>query len=191
MQAHSNQNIQFWAHFLRGHQFPATYSDLLKVDGQAERFYYRLLGLPRGFLFNNFENVISSPKNEWMFSPGREIFDKKLQKCVPITTELLSDIPPTFTFAPRPVDAEQEVEFYVRSAGLPNHSFYWSDNVVNTGIDWKRYVQIRGDTNKEFRGRFTLTPLLPQIDGLGNYSRNGYYSMDQNDWDSLFLIKEN
>lgn len=190
----SNPNFQILVNFFRNNRFPTSAIDLLKVDGQIERAQYGLLGLPIGFLFNNFNEPISTPRDNdwicaWMPRTNRRIYDTWLNEWVPYTEELFNSIPKTCTFAPRPTDHEIEVEYFVRSAGLPKHVWIWSDGVQT--MSRAIYLFIRGNINAEYRGRYTFTPRLPQIDGLGRWERDGpndIYVIDTNDWEQLFLI---
>lgn len=164
---------------------------MLKTDGQLERAQYELMNLPLGFLFENFDGPISTPKgNAFLcaWRPDRKIFDTVLNRFVAFTSHLFEEMPATFTFCPKPANAEQEVEYYVRSAGLPKHAFIWSDNIAKTGLTWRQYCSIRGETNIHFRGRYTFTPLLPQIKNLGQVNEHGFYEMDQTEWEAIFLI---
>lgn len=177
----------------RGARLPVNIFDLLKADGQWERAQYEFLNLPRGFLFQNFNGRISTPKSnrvicEWSPTVNQKIFDVEQQKYIPFTEQLWLDIPQTATFTRRPENAEQEVEYFVRSASLPKHSFIWSDDVVNTGLSWEEFSSIRGFSNQEFRGRFTFLPYLPNIKDLGHYNKFGFYEMKDDDWDFLFRI---
>lgn len=164
-------------------------ADLIKTDGQLERAQYALLGLPLGYLFNRFDENISNPKGQQVvcsWKPGRQIYDTEKGDFVPYTETLIDNIPKTFTFAQRPENAEQEVEYYVRSVSLPKHSFYWSNSMNEAGIPFGEYAAIKGFTNKAYRGRYTLTPNLPGIKKLGHYNEFGFYVMDEEDWDLLF-----
>lgn len=173
----------------QANRFPVHLSDLLKIDGQPERAQYEFLNLPRGYLFDRFNGPISNPRGQevvCVWKPGREVFDTVLQTHVSFTEELYLNLPNTFTFTLKPEDDQQEVEYFVRAIGLPKHSFVWSNDVDRTGISCENYSAIRGDSNKAYRGRFTFTPHLPGIKELGHHDENGFYTMDEAEWEAIF-----
>lgn len=179
----------YWTDVFQANRFPVHLSDLLKIDGQPERAQYEFLNLPRGYLFDRFNGPISNPRGQevvCVWKPGREVFDTVLQTHVSFTEELYLNLPNTFTFTLKPEDDQQEVEYFVRAIGLPKHSFVWSNDVDRTGISCENYSAIRGDSNKAYRGRFTFTPHLPGIKELGHHDENGFYTMDEAEWEAIF-----
>lgn len=167
--------------------------DLLRIDGQPERSAYFLDygdDTQHSHLFQTIYEQTSVPKGnniicDWKEGRQRKIFDTVLGQFVPYTKQLWLSIPKTTTFTKRPRNAEEEVEYFVRSVGLPNHKFFWSDDVQLTGLDFNDYAAINGERNKKYRGRYTFTPELPSINRLRRPTKFGF-ELDQTDWEILF-----
>lgn len=128
-----------------------------------------------GQLFTDFNNPIAKTKGPGFSicdydSENSEIYDNVIEEWVPLTTDLYRSIPQTYTFAPQPDHVQMEMEYFIRSAGLLNHSFIWS----TISIPRENYLKIRSFTNAAFRGRYTVTPWFPQIDTLGKVE-HGFY----------------
>lgn len=163
------------------HGFPNDIRTLLNEDACEERVLYTFLA-PFGMLFDDFYGIMTAPVQSKNFcSPNdfkRNIYDKVSGKWVDFTQELYEIIPKTFTFAPRPVNIEMEMDYFVRSFGLPKHHFVWSNKL--DGIPKEIFAGIRSVKNGMFRGRYTFTPWLPQIEKLGRlYS--GFYMCEDDD----------
>lgn len=172
--------------WLKTHGFPTSILDLIDVNGAEHRILYDYLAT-LGSLFIGFNEAIGVPKGNTLLctwnkmAPERSIFDTVEDKWVPFTERLYDSIPETYTFAQRPVDQQLEMDYFVRSCGLPNHRFIWSTD----SISMKHYGWVISETNKLFRGRYTFTPYMPRIKNMGRIEF-GFYSIENSDWDILF-----
>lgn len=140
-----------------------------------------------GELFRNFDDPISKPRGSNslvihdMETDIREIYDNVNEEWIPLTNDLRERIPPTFTFAPRPINVFMELDYFVRGAGLLNHSYIWSVD----SIPRENFGKFQSNTNAAFRGRYTVTPWYPQIQTLGKLE-NGFYVINELDWHKIF-----
>lgn len=103
---------------------------LLGPENGRERNYYTLFGR-LGQLFRNFDDTIATPRGaNNLFAVDEEagqdgehqVFDNVLNDWIPLTDELIRNIPETFTFAPKPFHREMELDYFVRSTGLLKHA---------------------------------------------------------------------
>ena len=138
-----------------------------------------------GELFKDFDEPITAPKgtNTIFIEDPRngklEVFDNFENRWVSAT--ILESISPTFTFAPKPTNVYMELDYFLRGAGLPKHSYIWSTDSIPVDV----FYSIRSDQNNFFRGRYTVTPWLPQIAKLGRIYE-GFYETDDDDWELTF-----
>lgn len=134
-----------------------------------------------GDLFNNFHEPISAPigadRINVKFDAKPMVYDSVAREWIPFTNRLFDDIPPTFTFAPRPIGLVMELDYFVRSAGLVKHSFVWSIDSIPRDL----FGRICCQTNIDFRGRYTFTPWLPDIRSMGVLENSGAYSVSAED----------
>lgn len=164
---------------------------LLDKNGAEERLLYALLA-PLGMLFSGFYAEIGKPiQSEYFCAPDgleRKIFDKGYGEWFWFTDELYESLPKTFTFAPRPIDVNMEMDYFARSFGLSKHHFIWSDNVES--IPREHFAALLSKKNDMFHGRYTFTPWLPQIERLGRleFVTNDFrhYVADEEDSDAIF-----
>lgn len=160
--------------------------EILSPNGAQKRMLHTVLGY-LGQLFQNFDDPVTAPKGSrklFVFDETKqryEVFDNVLGEWIPLDLELYNNIPETYTFAPKPETIEMELDYFVRGAGLLKHNFVWAVDAIPPDI----YRKVRSGTNQAYRGRYTLTPWLPQIAGLGRMEC-GFYSIDEDDWQKTF-----
>lgn len=104
-----------------------TLLDLLSPNGQNQRLFHAVNGT-LGQLLTNIEGPISRPKDAdfWFVKNAegqREVYDTSISQWVLLTDELLESIPKTYSFVPRPENAEIGLDYFVRGSGLLKHSF--------------------------------------------------------------------
>lgn len=164
----------------------STVLKLLDPKTSNARVFHSLFGHV-GQLFQNFDEAIAIPKGNTrmkIIDPNRnqnEVFDNNANQWVPLTDDLFRSIPKTFTFAPKPVNVDMELDYYVRGAGLIKHSFIWATDAILK----EHFSKIASNKNKEFIGRYTLTPWMPKISNLGRML-NGWYVIDDEDWEVMY-----
>lgn len=172
--------------FNRENGYPNDIRDLVKKDGADERVLYSLLA-PLGMLFPYFLDPIGVPSQSENFclpnGPKRKIFDQEVGEWIWFNAELYESIPNTYSFAPRPIDVHMEMDYFVRSFGLPKHHFIWSDG--SKGILREHFGLVRSIQNGKFHGHYTLTPWLPSIKNLGRLM-SGFYVTDNEDYEAIF-----
>lgn len=175
--------------FNREHGYVDDIRILINKDAAEDRVIYSLLA-PIGMLFSGFLQPIGVPfQNENFCFPNavkRKIYDNAYGEWTWFNRDLYDSIPPTFTFAPRPIDVEMELDYFVRSFGLPKHKFIWSDGIKAIPID--QFASIFSTKNDIFRGRYTFTPWMPPIASLSKLSF-GHYIIDKDDYETIFNIK--
>lgn len=160
--------------------------ELLHPKGGVKRTMHTMLGT-LGQLFINFDAPIARTLGSDRIrardegSCQAEVFDNAIGEWIPMTPELFEAIPRTYTFAPQPDSVLMELDYFVRGAGLLKHAFVWATN----SIPAETYCMVRCDTNKKFRGRYTVTPWLPSIHNLGQNIGGDYFISDE-DWDVIF-----
>lgn len=158
--------------------------ELLGPREKEARVFHVMLGT-LGQLFQDLNAPITSPKLtnkivvEDEHSGKKEIFDNFENRWV--SMKVLEGIPSTFTFVPKPSNVLMELDYFLRGAGLVKHSYVWATNSIPVDV----FYDIRSDRNNFFRGRYTVTPWLPQIATLGRMS-NGFYEIDDDDWQLIF-----
>lgn len=77
-----------------------------------------------------------------------------------------------------------ELDYYIRSACIPKHSFIWSDQ-SNGSIRFDDFARIICDANSFNRCRYTFAPYLPWLCDIGTINKlTGKYttSLDDNIW---------
>lgn len=156
--------------------------EMTSPQGGEERTVHTMLGR-LGQLFRHFDRPISTPRGANQFrvfdnTNGRfEVFDKVLNNWVALDDEMLEHIPHTYTFAPKPVNKHMELDYFVRGVGLLKHSFIWSTK----SIPKDHFALLKSIKNRDFNGRYTVTPWLPQIENLGRLE-HGFYVIHTDDW---------
>lgn len=146
--------------------------------------YFGILGQ----LFKDLNEPITAPKGAnniavHCHETGKSrVFDTIECRWITLNKLLIESIPPTFTFAPKPTSVDMELDYFLRAAGLIKHSFVWSTD----SIPVETFYNVRSDRNNFFRGRYTLTPWLPQIGTLGHMTKYGFYCIDDEDWVKAF-----
>lgn len=108
------------------------------------------------------------------------VYDKKERMWVPYEEE---NIPTTYSVALRPESKAIELDYFLRSAPLINHTFIWTTRDVD-GIERDKYAKCQGRLNLEILGRFTAIRALPTINNLARLV-NGFVEQDQDDFAPL------
>lgn len=156
--------------------------EVLNPNGGKLRKYYIFFG-ELGRLFTNFHDPIAIPKgadNIHVIDKSDKyavIYDNFIDDWIPLTDEMIENTAKTYTYAPKPITLEMELDYFVRSAGLIKHAFIWSGNMIPRD----NFAKIRNQYNANFRGRYTFTPWLPQIHSLGVLDNNSLYHISLND----------
>lgn len=157
--------------------------EMLHQHAGSFRYQYTFYGR-FGSLFTNIDEPIAKPAGADQLrlvdingNVQNVIFDTEYDEWVPLTAELLHQIPETFTYAPKPISCEMELDYFVRSAGLIKHAFIWSGDAISRND----FAKIRSQSNAIYRGRYTLTPWLPQIGTLGVLDEIGIYAISEGD----------
>lgn len=180
--------MQLFKHLVDNFDFPATFWDIIDLDGQECRASYEILAERLGALFIDFDGVTSVPIGnniigKWYSDrPQRMIFDCFTEEWIPFTPNFYQSMAPTFTYVPRPATIHMELDYYVRSVSIPKHSFIWSDRQL---LNRDNFGDIQSNGNKLNRCRYTLSPHLPWLCNIGKFN-NGRYEISAGDMDLLY-----
>lgn len=140
----------------------------LMLTGSRKGKLYRLRYFLCGKVGSLFDFESGSPKNLQLIDPCDDedtlykVYDNLLGEW---THLYLKEIPFTRTYAPRPHNTLQEIDYFVRSAALVCHKFIWSNN-CKQGISMDDFASIKNENNLLNRGRFSLIEGLPHIKDL-------------------------
>lgn len=152
-----------FVNFVQQTNYPGTLWDLIDLDGAPCREAYTVFAGHLGTLFRNFDDAISIPIGnitigKWYpDEPTRMIFDCFNDEWLPYTQELFQSIPPTFTFAEKPINIHMELDYFLRSVCAPKHHFVWSVDA----IPQQNYALVASQLNQAYRCRYTFAPYLP------------------------------
>lgn len=127
------------------HRMYGTLGQLLYEPGSAESVQYS----------NNNVKVVKGVKAINKKTGEKVMYDNKIGKWIPYDE---TKVCTTYSLAPEPKNVKEELEHFIRGGGLIKHKFIWSTS--NT-LSFDQFEKLKSRRNKEFHGRFTLTPHLP------------------------------
>lgn len=99
------------------------------------------------------------------------VFDTKFNKWREV---YMYEIEPSYSFLPVPNSPQLELEYFLRSSCLPNHTIFWSTPAIPKDV----FAKIASKSNKEKLGRFTVAPWLPKITDVPKQAQYGFLEYD-------------
>lgn len=155
---------------------------LIDPNNESERLRYLLYGEVDALF-----GICGKPRRPPSFITYKAESEEDTQLCVfdnvtkKWANKYLYEIPKTYTFTPFPPDAFVALDYYIKSVALVKHTFIWSKD----SIPFNDYANVRSETNKAYRGRFTLVSGLPKLNGLFH---TGQTIVPVNPFDLQFMI---
>lgn len=184
------QQTQLFINMVQQFNYPGTFWNLIDLDGARCRGAYKFFATHLGSLFRNFDDEISIPIGNitigrWFpDNPQRMIYDCFLDEWVPYTQLLFESIPPTYTFAERPINIEMELDYYLRGVCAPKHQFIWSVDAIPKDD----FSKVAAELNQAYRCRYTFAPYLPWLCNM-NQTENGRYVASARDLALIYKVR--